>query len=107
MAIDIKSKEFADAWRIVSETLLAHLQSGELDTSFLEQKSNSKSSKMQSTPSSTSVKSCSIQDVRYAACPVRQTDGTYTFKNLKVCFSDFSSCLPGQPTLIAEGCNLS
>lgn len=83
MAIDIKSKEFADAWRIVSETLLAHLQNGELDTSFLEQKSNSKSTKMQSASTSASGKSSSVQDVRYAACPVKQTDGTYTFKNLK------------------------
>ncbi len=86
MVVNIKSQEFANAWRTVSETLLFYLQSGELKPTVLmnnisDQQTNIDSIVLQSdiTPN----KGNDIIDVRFAACPVRQADGTYTFKNLK------------------------
>ena len=87
MAVDIKSQEFANAWRIVSETLLSYLQNGEIQPTVLmnklsEQQTGVKSvaSHMETVPNKTN----NVVDVRYAACPVRQADGTYNFKNLNV-----------------------
>lgn len=86
MSVDIKSQEFANAWRIVSETVLSYLQSGELNPMVMESnlsklQTEVKSVEQQGGP--TLNKCHSVVDIRYAACPVKQADGTYTFKNLK------------------------
>lgn len=86
MAVDIKSQEFANAWRIVSETLLSCLQSGELKTSVLMNDLSEQCSDMKSTVShfeTVSNKENNVMYIRYVACPARQADGTYIFKNLK------------------------
>ncbi|MBQ8361202.1 MAG: hypothetical protein IJX44_04550 [Bacteroidaceae bacterium] len=86
MEVDIKSQEFANAWRIVSEALLSYLQSGEVKPTVLMNNLSGQQagvkpvvSHIEAVPNKTS----SVVDVRYAACPVKQTDGTYNFRNLK------------------------
>lgn len=86
MSVNINSPEFAAAWRLVSETLLAHIQGG----GSIKISSNSSegvipeveilSSQNQATPP---VFNKQKESVRYAACPVRQADGSYMLKNLK------------------------
>lgn len=86
MKVDIKSQEFANAWRIVSETLLSYLQSGELKPMDLMNKFPEQQSDVRSMPLHADTEpnnTDNVVDVRYAACPVRQIDDTYTFKNLK------------------------
>lgn len=94
MIVSINSPQFADAWRTVSESLLAYLQSGGLNNvptgPIVNNSSQPASSETRhSKPSATqqpvvetrNVKT--ISDERYATCPVRQADGSYIFKNLK------------------------
>lgn len=87
MAIDIRSAEFANAWRTVSEALLAHIQGGEVIPSVVSsleepmQRSEGVEPQPQVRPQSVTTKQ--KQDVRYAACPIKQADGSYNFKNLK------------------------
>lgn len=86
MAIDIRSQEFANAWRTVSEALLAYIQNGELGTSVVSQSKSEEINHIvinESKADTNSEEGKTIQDVRYAACPVKQVDGSYTFKNLK------------------------
>lgn len=86
MAVDIKSQEFANAWRIVSETLLSYLQNGEIQSTVLMNKLSEQHTEVKSVASHLETvpnKTNNVVDVRYAACPVRQADGTYNFKHLK------------------------
>lgn len=86
MAIDTNSQEFANAWRLVSESLLQFVQSGSLI-------SNSDNSGGAVVDESTSIVSplpiVANQEVktkiatRYASFPIRQQDGSYILKNLK------------------------
>lgn len=94
MVVPINSPQFADAWRTVSESLLAYLQNGGLNsvstTSFMNNGVQLTSSEMQQ-PASSEIRqpiadikqSKAISDERYATCPIRQADGSYIFKNLK------------------------
>lgn len=96
MAIDIKSQEFANAWRLVSEALLQLIQNGGqlsnlnnlgnqiVDVSApLEQlASPSQPNTIQSSVVTNQETKTKIDD-RYAARPVRQQDGSYILKNLK------------------------
>lgn len=85
MSISINSPEFAAAWRLVSEALLSHLQSGE--------SINIKGITPVDLPAGNVITepinpknplgNKQVEDIRYAACPVRQADGSYTLKNLK------------------------
>lgn len=85
MSININSPEFAAAWRLVSEALLSHLQSGE--------SINIKGITPVDLPAGNVITepinpknhlgNKQVDDIRYAACPVRQADGSYTLKNLK------------------------
>lgn len=86
MAVDIKSAEFANAWRIVSEALLAHIQGGNINIpAFVSEISAQKGEPVNITsqPQVQPVAERKVQDVKYAACPIRQIDGSYILKNLK------------------------
>lgn len=80
MSKKINTPEFAQAWRFVSEALLEHFQQSGYDgeTKIIE--------KIVDTiePKPVQPKSKVLKDVRYAACPIRQSDTTYMFKNLKM-----------------------
>lgn len=96
MAIDINSQEFANAWRLVSEAMLQFVQNGGQISNFGSQESAFADIYNSSSPTTSSAQSqtnpqqlvsstegkTKIGD-RYAACPIRQQDGSYIFKNLK------------------------
>ncbi len=82
MAVNIKSREFADAWRTVSEALLASIQGGNFEPQPpVPQPANNdeKSHEIVTPPIPLQAKKV---EVRYAICPVKR-DGSYFFKNLK------------------------
>jgi hypothetical protein len=87
MSISINSQEFAAAWRLVSETLLAHIQGG--GTIVLDSNSSDNTAGVVNNapqyvvPITHPTDNKQVNDIRYAACPVRQADGSYTLKNLK------------------------
>lgn len=88
MAININSPEFTQAWRTVSEALLAHIQGGgKININDIAVGSDSINSiagrNVEEREPEPAFSSSEILDVRYAACPIRQVDGSYTFKNLK------------------------
>lgn len=96
MATDINSQEFANAWRLVSEALLQFVQNGGQFSNFgnqcsatadapasLSQTSSSRQSQTNPQSPALNQESRTKADDRYAACPVRQTDGSYILKNLK------------------------
>lgn len=96
MAIDIKSQEFANAWRLVSEALLQFVQNGgktadpgnpdgaDAGASASLTQSTSQTQLHASQPSIvTNQESKTKTGDRYAAVPSRQQDGSYILKNLK------------------------
>lgn len=85
MSISINSPEFAAAWRLVSEALLSHLQSGGSINIVGVTTADPKGGDIITEPikPQSPVVNKQVEDVRYAACPVRQADGSYTLKNLK------------------------
>jgi len=93
MAISINSPEFEKAWKMVSEALLAHIQGGgkinindiavggdSIGNDSINSTVGRNVDERKPEPACSSVEQL---DVRYAACPIRQTDGSYMFKNLK------------------------
>ncbi len=89
MAVNINSPEFANAWRTVSEALLAYFQGGnfvavqQLD---VQQPANDTTEHPAvvtppNLPPQAAAKE--VASVRYASCPVKQGDGSYIFKNMK------------------------
>lgn len=81
MSICINSPEFAAAWRLVSEALLSHLQSGGSINIVGVTPAEPIEGGVIIEPIKPQSKQ--VEDIRYAACPVRQADGSYTLKNLK------------------------
>lgn len=87
MVYSLQSPEFAQAFRIVSESLLSALQNGKLvipsnDMPPVEAIATVMKDKVPSTFSPISSKD-RIGEVRYAACPIKHGEGQYIFKNLK------------------------
>lgn len=94
MIVPINSSQFADAWRTVSESLLAFLQNGGLNSvsaaSFVNNSIQSISSEIQKVSTSESQQPVveikprkTVCDELYATCPIRQADGSYKFKSLR------------------------
>ncbi|MCD8289984.1 MAG: hypothetical protein LUC91_00600 [Prevotella sp.] len=85
MTIDTKSPEFVNAWRLVSEALLEHIQQcGPMNSeSIINSVPVMKTAVENPISSSRPEKNIQESDIRYAACAIRQTDGSYKFKNLK------------------------
>lgn len=88
MVYSIQSPEFAQAYRIVTESILSALQSGKLIIPQAECTNNVSPMSAEGAdvvlpnpPSSPSLNRTA--EVRYAACPIRQGEGLYIFKNLK------------------------
>lgn len=90
MAVDIRSQEFATAWRVVSEALLAALQGGEfklsdvvsvVDSVGVEPARPIESIRPQKV--SEEPQRRTVNNIVYAVNPVKQQNGTYLFKNLK------------------------
>lgn len=85
MAYDINSKEFAEAWRIVSETLLSTLQNGSSVIDIVD--SADKFEKTVKEPSNPNVveplMNHGSEETLFAVSPVNSGDGYYLFKNLK------------------------
>ncbi|MGN0222926.1 MAG: hypothetical protein ACI4AM_02745 [Muribaculaceae bacterium] len=96
MSYNVKSKEFADAWRIVSEALLAMIQQGNVSLpSQLLTGSNSGSTTTDN-PAVVDTASDHIPDTDvevvsyrtavetlYSAVPLKNEDGTYSFKRMR------------------------
>lgn len=88
MAYSIQSPEFAQAFRIVTESILSALQGGSL---VIPQTTNATNGAAmaavitgeQQIRTSSIPRAKRVGEVRYAACPVRQGEGQYIFKNLK------------------------
>ena len=86
MVYSLQSPEFAQAFRIVSESLLSALQNGKLVMSSNDMPSVEAIATVMTDnqPMSSPISSNErIGEVRYAACPIRQGEGQYIFKNLK------------------------
>lgn len=96
MAYNVKSKEFADAWRIVSEALLAMIQQGEftlptqLSTDSTQESSTTNKPAAVDAPTNEIPASavevlCSRTPVEtlYSAVPQKNEDGSYSFKRMK------------------------
>ena len=93
MAVNINSPEFANAWRTVSEALLAYIQGGNfaaqqppVQQSLVQQSANGAVAPHEvvtppNLPPQAATKE--IESVRYASSPVKQADGSYIFKNMK------------------------
>ena len=87
MVYSLQSPEFAQAFRIVTESILSALQSGKLMipsdevTNRVVNTVTETANVVLPTSSSSSVNRTG--EVRYAACPIRQGEGLYIFKNLK------------------------
>lgn len=87
MAYSLKSPEFAQAFRIVAESLLSALQS--IDLTTLSAVVNNEAVVSDETVGGAQVKKMSYSqpnregEVRYAACPIKNGEGGYIFKNLK------------------------
>ena len=96
MVYSIQSPEFAQAFRTVTESILSALQSGKLIMSSDDNVTNKTVNTVETSEvalpkasSSTSVNR--MFEVRYAACPIRQGEGLYIFKNLKEEMQDEST----------------
>lgn len=93
MVYSIQSPEFAQAFRIVTESILSALQNGQLVLQTTEVGNNivTESARVEEpkTPIASSAKP--IGEIRYAACPIRQGEGLYIFKNLKEEMQDEST----------------
>lgn len=88
MVYPIQSPEFAQAFRIVTESILSALQSGKLILPQADCTNNVSTMAAESAdivlPNPSSSPSLNrTAEVRYAACPIRQGEGLYIFKNLK------------------------
>ena len=92
MAVNINSPEFANAWRIVSEALLAYIQGGSFavqppvpQPSVQQPANGAAESSVAVTPPDLPPQAAAkeVDNVRYASCPVKQGDGSYIFKNMK------------------------
>lgn len=85
MSISINSPEFAAAWRLVSETLLSHLQNGGTINigGMTPVQPTVRDITTEPIKPQPIVTNKQVEDIRYAACPIRQADGSYTLKNLK------------------------
>ncbi len=88
MIVRIDSPEFANAWRTVSESLLAFLQGGNVTSAPTPTPSQNEElidrvTVSQPVTPQPPKQEKTIQDTRYANCPIRQVDGSYMFKNLK------------------------
>lgn len=89
MIVKIDSPEFADAWRTVSESLLAYIQKGGNvantvpETTPQGNDGMSTSDEVPSPASQPASPAKTVRNIRYANCPIRNSDGTYKFKNLK------------------------
>lgn len=88
MVYPIQSPEFAQAYRIVTESILSALQSGKLIMSPADVTNHVATKDAGTTDiilpkSSTAPADNRTGEVRYAACPIRQGEGMYIFKNLK------------------------
>lgn len=86
MAVDIRSQEFADAWKVVSEALLAALQGGEFklsDVVSVVGGDGDEPAKPISEIVSEGPQRRTVNNIVYAVNPVKQQNGTYLFKNLK------------------------
>lgn len=67
-------------------SFISIFSNGELGTSVVSQSKSEEINHIvinESKADTNSEEGKTIQDVRYAACPVKQVDGSYTFKNLK------------------------
>lgn len=96
MVYSIQSPEFAQAFRTVTESILAALQSGKLAISSADGVNNEDAVAMETThtvlPKSSSAPTVNrVGEIRYAACPIRQGEGLYIFKNLKEEMQDEST----------------
>ena len=87
MAYDIKSKEFAEAWRIVSETLLSTLQQGSITQgiSDIVTKTVDAPPFTEETPNtdSATLPNHGKSETLYAASPIGNGNGGFMFKSLK------------------------
>lgn len=87
MAVDIRSQEFADAWKVVSEALLAALQGGEFKlsdvVSVVDSGGDETARPIGSQIVSEGSQRRTVNNIVYAVNPVKQQNGTYLFKNLK------------------------
>ncbi len=87
MAVNVNSPEFANAWRLVSEALLEYIQSGggtQAAMPSVLKECNLKNREPVQDDTTAAVRvDKTIQEVRFAICPIRQDDGSYIFKNLK------------------------
>lgn len=89
MAVSIKSKEFADAWRLVSEALLYQIQNGggigmPIESAQVEVNVPASAPEVPvGETTSPQTEARTVDNERYVACPIRQPDNTYLFKNLK------------------------
>lgn len=88
MVYSLKSPEFAQAFRIVTESILSALQSGSLimpsgDVTNHVVNTVAKTADVVMPTTSSTISVNRNVEVRYAACPIRQGEGLYIFKNLK------------------------
>lgn len=95
MAIDTRSPEFVAAYQMVAQAFLEFLQGGgtfpgvEIKNTLSENPvpptwPGAAATELKSQPNSNSGIGAKVQeDVRYAACPKREADGSYSLKNLK------------------------
>lgn len=96
MVYSLQSPEFAQAFRTVTESILSALQSGKL-TIPADDVTNKVTNIVAETADVVSPKSASstsvnrMCEIRYAACPIRQGEGLYIFKNLKEEMQDEST----------------
>lgn len=97
MAYSINSEEFAKAWRIVSESLLATLQS--LDSSSIHMSSEpqrtdiayDRPNHFEDVNTTKEVPAKTEKDTVFANCPISDGEGGFLFKNLKAEESDQST----------------
>ena len=87
MAYDIKSKEFAEAWRIVSETLLSTLRHGTITQGISDISTKIVEATLFSEETPNTVSATSLHhgksETLYAASPIGTGDGGFMFKSLK------------------------
>jgi hypothetical protein len=95
MVYSLQSPEFAQAFRTVTESILSALQRGRLTipldvtNKVIDTVAETADVALPKTSSPTS--ESRLVDVRYAACPIRQGEGVYIFKNLKEEMQDEST----------------
>lgn len=112
MAVNINSPEFANAWRIVSEAILASLQNGgsiEIPPIHINETENHQQKDTKEAPIISEEKAKEVSEIRYANCPIKQLDGSYLLKNLKdepQTESTYKLTIYTDGTCIFELCNL-